>query len=469
MRRRLALVALAALAPLVLAACDRNDISTIERPYDAVVLTGAQVPSLVGAPPSRIVAFRFVYGTWRQVPVQVDERAFLDLATPYNQPPVGKTARFYTDANTWTGADPDPNLDADDEIAFMAKDAFGKARSIDDDQNDVHYTLANPPGVVAGSGVEVRLHDPLDANAAAWVYLFRSDGTLDPAAGRAPIGYQFALQSGNYKQTYDLGAGPNPENSRVTTSAYSLHFPDRWKVDQLDVTVGNATGTDILDGHKSGFAGTCVRSETTFSTGEGAMVANKTGPVRAIRSYLGANSGPYTQRDHLMYAQRADFTTYLRVHAIPPLRDWLDYSAAAIGMTFSASNVAGVTIDGQPDTVPTAQPTWQMVTGAPGTVVNTARLDTTIAAVTQNVQQYYSDTTSPSEPQCSGDAVQYGASGLTLNANVPCTDPTMNCTDSLTSTRRMTFLGPNTAAATAQKIGAQDAAPLTATVAGFNP
>jgi hypothetical protein len=283
-RRRLGCVALLGLASLVLVACDRNDISTIDRPYDAVTITGAQVPRLAGAPVGRVVAFRFVYGTWQQVPVQVDERAVLDLAAPYRQAPTGKTALFYTDTNTWTGADPDPALDANDEISFLASDTFGRARSIDDSQNDVHYTLGNPPHVVAGSGVEIRLHDPLDANAASWIYLFRSDGTLDPAAGRAPVGYRFSLNSGDYKTTYNLANGPNPENSRVTTAAYSLHFPDRWKVDELEVTAGDATGVDILDGHKEGFAGTCGRSEQTFSTGEGAMVVRTTGPVGAIRS-----------------------------------------------------------------------------------------------------------------------------------------------------------------------------------------
>jgi hypothetical protein len=45
--------------------------------------------------------------------------------------------------------------------------------------------------------------------------------------------------------------------------------------------------------------GECGRSEQTFTMGPGAMVANKSGPVRAIRSYMGANSGGHTHREHL--------------------------------------------------------------------------------------------------------------------------------------------------------------------------
>ena len=56
--------------------------------------------------------------------------------------------------------------------------------------------------------------------------------------------------------------------------------------------------------------------------------------MRAIRSYIGANSGPLTQRDHIFYARREDIRTFLRVHAIPGVLDFFDYSSAAIGMTY---------------------------------------------------------------------------------------------------------------------------------------
>lgn len=469
MRRRGLFIGLVVLVGVLLSACARQDVSTVDRPYDPVVLFGAQVPRLVGTAPQRLVAFRFVYGTWQQVPVQVDERAVLDLNKPKNGAPVGKSALFYTDPDTWTGADPDATLDSDDEIVFMANRAFGQARSIDDDQRNVHYTLDEPDGVVAGSGVEVKISDPLETDATAWIYLFRSDGTLSPGAGVAPtVDYDFNLVSGDYRSTYRISGGANPENSTVRTPTYSAHFADRWIQDALRVTAGGATGVDILDGHKAGFAGTCGRSETTFSTGGGAIIANTSGPVRAVRSYLGANSGTFTQRDHLMYENRIDTVTHLRVHAVPPLRDWIDLSEAARGMTVSSSTrTAGATVDGVPDTFPTANPTWHMARGAQGSIVNTSTIETNISGLAANIINFYEDDTTPVDAQCSGDAFALGAHGATVNQNVPDTDPRTGSA-TFRSTRRTTVLPPNAPVATAQEIGTQASTPLALAASPFS-
>ena len=59
-----------------------------ERPADPVVISGASVPRLQSAAPAKVLAFRFLSGAWTQVPVQVDERAVVDLAKPKNAAPV---------------------------------------------------------------------------------------------------------------------------------------------------------------------------------------------------------------------------------------------------------------------------------------------------------------------------------------------------------------------------------------------
>ena len=147
--------------------------------------------------------------------------------------------------------------------------------------------------------------------------------------------YGFNLLSGNYKTTYKLQDGPNPENSTVTTPYYTDHFSDRWLNDQLRITTAGSSGVDILDRAKPQFGpGVCGRTEDTFDDAEGAFIANKSGPVRAIRSYIGANSGPLTQREHIFYERREDIRTYLRVHAIPGVMDYFDYAPAASGMTY---------------------------------------------------------------------------------------------------------------------------------------
>jgi hypothetical protein len=233
-----------------------------------------------------VIAYRWLGQRWDQVPVQVDERAVIDLAKPKHGAAVGHTFLTYTDPNTFTGADPNAAVDADDEVVFMGIDGGLEAPA-----------GQTPPAVTAGTGTKVRIFDPTGDPSPSYVYLFRQTGSLDQAAGRPYVDYDFTLLSGDYKSTYRTGAGPNPENSTISTAFYSHHFADRWIDDALRITASGASGADILDRHKNLFApGVCGRSEKTFSDGPGAMIANKSGPVRAIRSYLGANSGTYTQR-----------------------------------------------------------------------------------------------------------------------------------------------------------------------------
>jgi hypothetical protein len=112
-----ALVGLSAVAAaLLVTGC------TLGRPDDPVVVTGAEVPALAGVPARDVVAFSWV-NDWHQVPVQVDERKQVDFGTVYNSSPMGFATTVYADPGTFTGADANVNLDADDEIAFRAQDA----------------------------------------------------------------------------------------------------------------------------------------------------------------------------------------------------------------------------------------------------------------------------------------------------------------------------------------------------------
>jgi hypothetical protein len=441
----------------------------LNRPADPVVLTGAQLPTLVNGSKTTIVGFRWTGGAWAQLPVQVDERAVVNFGKIYNNPtasfygstPGNTSALVYTSPNTFTGGDPNPRFDSDDEIAFMARDA-GEAAP----------TASRPTGTVVGSGVQIRVTDPVSAGSEGYVYLFReaTGSGLKQNAGVTYVKYQFKLLSGSYKTSYKLGTGPNPENTLITGATYKHHFSDRWLSDQLSITAPGASGVDILDRHKALFApGTCVRSEDTFDqptvygSSEGAFVTNKTGPIRAIRSYLGANSGPNTQRTHLFYDRREDVVTDLRVHSIGSIMDFLDYSAAATGMTYR-SDVApgGVTIDGSPDTVTTAAPTWEQVAGAPGTLTNVGSVQTNYPLV--GAQGYYEDNTTPVTTQCTGDSSAYGASGLFLNGTIPNTDPATGGTATLKGTRVMFFDPPGGTATTAAAHQAEVAAPLVTTV-----
>ena len=474
-RRMLAIGLVCGTAVAGLTGCDAPT-SSLARPTTPVVLTGSKLNRLGGVAPERVVAFRWLSGDWQQIPVQVDQRKVVAFGSApatnssagvtgsvYGSGSGGPTALQYADPNTWVGADPNPKVDADDEVVFMASDAGGAAPT----------GTADPAHTQAKSGTRVEVTDPRGSGEKGWVYLYRSDGPLDPAAGKDHVDYDFTLTSGDYKATYRRSEGPNPETSRVTTASYSIGFSDRWKEVSWKVLASGASQVDVLDGHKNQFStSSCSRSNDTFSGEEGAFVANIDGPVRAIRSYVGANSGPLTQRTHLMYRDREDIVTNLRVHAIPGMMDFVDYSAAAKGMTYrSSTKTGGVAIDGVTDAVSTALPKWEAVDGPQGRIYTRNVFRSSQTDLQAGTTQFYRDQTLPHEPQCWGDSSYYGASGSFVQRGIANTDPRATPTAWLTATRTVQFLPP---AADKAKIAPYAAdwaadidAPLTTTVAAF--
>ncbi len=443
--------------------------TTLARPADPVVLTGAELPKLVGGPRANIVGFRWSGTDWVQLPIQIDERALVNFGKVYNNPsasfydssPALVTDLVYTGGNTFTGIDPDPTFDSNDELSFMARDAGMLAPS-----------GANPTGTTATTGVRLKITDPLDATAEGYVYLYRKvvGSLLSQGAGVKYVTYTFKLLSGGYKTTYKTTSGPNPENTTFTGATYRHHFADRWASDQLVVTAPGATGVDLLDRHKIlPLPTSCARSEDTFDmptqygTSEGAFVTNKVGPVRVIRSYVGANSGPSTQRTHVFYDRREDIRTDLRVHQLASIMDFFDYSPAASGMTYRNDfNTGGLTIDGVPDTPVPGAPSWEQVTGAQGTINQVDTLETSFAPT--NVSSYYLDDSTPSDPQCTGDAFAYGSSGTFINSPIPNTDPARGTAARLHGARTLYFESPNETAAEAITRRNQVMFPLTTTV-----
>jgi hypothetical protein len=429
-----------------------------DRQTDPVVLTGAQVPSLANVPVGDVVAFNYTGSRWSQFPVQVDERKTIELNTVYRQPanstnPVN--VNVYADANTWTGGG-DGVLGPADEIAFMAADT----------NNAAPAGAGEPSGVVHASGVRLTVTDPRNGHV-AYAYLFRRAGTdLDPSAGRRYVQYHFALTSGAYTATYRLQDGPNPESSRVTTSFYTRTFHDRWLDDGLAIQAGGAKNVDILDRHKELLGpGNCGRSEDTFDDAEGAFIANTNGPVRAIRSYAGANSGPYVERTHIFYAQREDIVTDLRVHAIPGPVDFFDYNDAARGMGYSNDHNPGpVTIDGRADTVRDGQPLWEKVDGPQGALTHIWGLVTDVSPA-PTIKLYYEDNDVNPITQCTGDAQALGSSGSWITSALPNTDPHGGTSSRVRATRTMFYEAPGRSQFDAQRHAEQVGAPLAA-VAG---
>lgn len=435
---------------------------------EPVVLAGRHLPSLVGATPGDVVAFSRANGTWTQVPVQIDEKLRADFCRIYAAAKLGTAApcktslrieaEFYADPATYTGADPDPAFDADDELVFLSSSG-----------GDRWSGIGEPAGIRAGSGVEVEL---TDGEERAFAYLFvRADPALLPSAGQDLVSYRqtfVGVPAGfDYKNDYPFAGrgscgyspGSKPvacdppilEDSVVKTGAYERHFSARWVTDGLRITQAGASGVNLLDLAQARFApNVCGRTVSTFSTAEGAFVANIDGPLRAIRSYLGANSGPLTQRTHLFYETSEVVQTMLRVHQLGSLMDVQDYASSAQGMTyFNSENTGGVPIDGVPDAISTAVPRWELVTGPGGSIVHALEVRTS-----QPLAQagYYLDDANADEAndQCelsnvlkSPDRIAWGQSGVRFTEPLPDTDPRNGSKAHIFLERRTWYEGPS--------------------------
>lgn len=420
----------------------------IKRPSEAVISTGEYLKDMIGASPNDIVGFRREGNSWIQIPVQVDERDSVDGETIYGHTPVDEFLNenwgtdldkliilTYTDTSTFTGPDKDPLFDENDEFLFMARDA------------GVRYVgVEQPQNVLGDSRVEIRLVDPLTQDK-GYIYLFIQDGSLDPSAGIRYVDYQFNLLSGNYKETYTIGGKFDPEDSYVTTKYYQTHFLDRWIKDKL-VIIANGTAAsdnpDILDRHKTLLEpNNCGRTEDVFSSQEGAFVVNKNGPIRAIRSYFGANSGPLDQREHFFYEQSEEVTFYLRMHSIRGIMDFMDHSRAAIGMRYKNNNNPNwISIDGVPETINNGRVDWELLTGDQGSWISFSSINHNFNQ-TDFLETYYEDNLNPVDLQCTGDTVAIGAVGHLIPVRIPLTDPRGETTNKLSLSRVNYYQAPN--------------------------
>ncbi|GJM36862.1 MAG: hypothetical protein DHS20C19_02290 [Acidimicrobiales bacterium] len=418
-------------AALVATACNYAYAPFLIRVDGAVVLTGADLGiGNLNLEADRGLAYRWDddSSSWVQIPLQVDERIVVDFGakpsnnnapastgTIYGSTAIGHTVLTYADPDTWVGPDDDLTIDDNDEVVFLARDAGPRAPA----------ATPHPAAAIGGLGKEIALVDP-DGGTVGYVYLFYGGAGVDSSAGVDHVTYTFSLDAGTYKDDYLRADGPNPESSTVVTDNYTMTFGDRWITDGLSSNWG--TGVDILDGHKSRFSFlTCGRSNATFADAEGAFIANIDGPIRAIRAYIGANSGPLTQRTEVFYEDRYEQITDLRVHAIPGVMSYWDWSAAASGMTYRNSEIAApVTIDGSPDTVPVAVPAWEYIEGAQADITFAGTFS---GSFVPTLEQVYVDETTPSFSECWGDGDFYGAAGQAITNAIPNTDPALGAFD----------------------------------------
>lgn len=356
--------------------------------------------------------------------------------------PIAWNISFYADSRTFVGADTNPTYDADDELAFMVSDLGEKSSA-----------TAYPTSTLNNFVCEVKVTDPLNSDLVlGYIYLFLQNGSLSQDAGVDYVSYDFAFgnvpnnpnsinfDTDDYKTTYmecllDV-PGANPENSTITTANYQMGYSQRWTEDVMRITAGNATGTDILDRHQFFVnAGTCTSTEDCFSNSEGAHIAIKDGPIRAIRSVMGAASGVFMQLDALYTACEVNYNMYFRLHPANGFNDVLDMNPAANRMRyFTNQNLSGETIGGNGGSLNTTNPdTWALYSGNQGSLVvvwdyltdmslgTSQQYNNGNGTVNGNVRAYYDDNGNNAVHDCTGDGAAYGSSGFTLRTK-QCTD-----------------------------------------------
>ncbi|MEO1514638.1 MAG: T9SS type A sorting domain-containing protein [Bacteroidota bacterium] len=462
-----------------------------DRGKDPLVVSGAQVPGLLGSLPADLVGFAYESGSWQQVPIQIDERVVKDVNAPYGgqgclSPSAGPQpwdVVFYADPSTAVGPDTNPDFDADDELVFMQFDIGDKFDS-----------GACPAGVLGSTLFELEVIDPIGNSLEGYLYLFEQDGSLQQSAGENYVTYDFILDSGQPISAYPIcenetkcPGGPNNgqcEDSKLSTDEYEVEYSARWIEDVLRIKSGNSTGIDILDRHQGFIAPSfCGRTEDTFSAARGPIVNAIDGPVRAIRSVMGSNSGTFNQLTARFTKYRVDYTLDFRVHDFARLlcsgfADVFDFSTAATGMTYYNDKYPnGVAIDGSPDNLTnTAVTDWDLVSGPHGSIAAAFTFATdmtllTSAQVCQGndtgagaVESYYDDRGNNSIDTCTGNKIAFGAFGFRLFTDA-CTDRRYNssCSNNnnfFVENRFHYYLPPNATPSQAQTYGSYAKNPL---------
>jgi hypothetical protein len=273
-------------------------------------------------------ATRFV-----QVPVQVDERAMLDLTH-------GQPTPVYELTYDWLGSG-NGLLDGDDEIALMARDAGDRAPD-----TDVWVPQAGD------LRIELRIEDPLDATT-GWLYLFTSPSIVD-------VDPSFSYVSWS-------GPDPNSGVASVQTLVYEIGYTGRWRLTRLAIP----PGPDLLDRVKArAYALVGSETEETYER-TSQMLGARSGKVRALREVQGAASGALTTHIDAFYRDIWRRTINLRVHTMSHIWYYYDYLPPPVpGRFFSSTLAPGLPIDGVDDLAPAATPpAWSQASLPAGTLV----------------------------------------------------------------------------------------------------
>jgi hypothetical protein len=335
---------------------------TLDRDADAVIVAGAYLPGLIGAPLGQLFVYAYRGGQWQQIPWQFDEKkngAYIALDN-------GK-------------------LDLADELVVMGGDCGDRVAP--DQWIEDASARSNPR-------YEITVVDPLDAAKLGWLYVYRSSA-LTGTVTEDYVNLDFAT-------------------SLFTAPVYKLQFFIQYLGGyRLEL---NGSGVDVLDRSKFRFkpVGQQVFNEE-FAEGEDPQPEIIDGRVRAIAGYQELGQGILT------FAYRSQFYDLVTINLSWSPRD-LEWASASAdfnenivgGMYYDANTPAGVVVDGAPDAVAaTPASHWQQISAATGTVVHAAD-----ASPMQGIESTYYKDDSRIDPTDTGDKKSYGEMGLKVTSPI---------------------------------------------------
>lgn len=360
------------------------------RKYEPVIITGDQISELIGEKPSQIFGFVYIASEkrWKQIPLQVDERVLFDTSVKSKHP--ASDLLYVSDVpgkyGSMTMSDDNPNFDSNDEVVFMLEDAGNKAPHPDESwaaDTEMHR-------------VEIAISDPLDGGAKGYVYIFLSK-TLRYTAGD--------------EVSYSIVAPESEQATDIETDYYFVKYSRRWVLDEIrPKSALGGDNTDLVDRVKFRAYSRTPQNETEdiwsdgpgdcfmYDAGCSHYVGHKVGPVRAIRQVQGAASGPTTSYFSLFYRKMMTMQVNYRVHALPDLWFYMDYSKNIGEIKYYDEHNSNVKLDGQPENLQGNTPSsWSQASSGKGSLVLWVDIRQFASLPGCDVNSYYLDNSSFSD------------------------------------------------------------------------
>jgi len=338
---------------------------SLTRQHAPVVITGGLLSDLAGSSLDEIFVYAYQGTIPVQIPFQIDERGAGGVYVALE----------------------DGQLDADDELVFMAADGGGW---VDNPSLYAGGTLITPAYVIT-------LTDPT-SDTHAWAYVFCS----------AALSCTFTTDYVSYDDS----------NDRITSPGrYALGFNAPYAFQDY-LTLGSG-GLDLLDRSKLRITGTLFGHPFSADEEDVTLDGLHTidGPVRVTRVSTSTFSGQSYSARLFAYRSLVVRPETIIVPGDPAqvvhLRTSMDWNEHALGMIFyDANNLAGVTIDGSSDVITVTPLTrWTQITAITGTVINVSEVPAELGGAQST---YYKDD-STVDSNDTGDQRSYGDAGFQVD------------------------------------------------------